>query len=76
MPEDLGAYAQLASELAAQLPACTLCPRQCGVDRYVRCGHCGAGRQGVSAPVGRALSLGWARFDPLSPRTRDASIPL
>ena len=46
MSEGLSADGELPSELAAQLRACTLCPRQCGVDRYVRRGYCGAGAAG------------------------------
>ncbi|MGQ9502098.1 MAG: radical SAM protein [Anaerolineae bacterium] len=36
-------HVELSSELAAQLGRCTLCPRQCGVDRHTQRGYCGTG---------------------------------
>ncbi|PWH15300.1 MAG: radical SAM protein [Ardenticatenia bacterium] len=56
MAEELRAWGELSSELAAQLRGCTLCPRQCGVDRHAARGYCGAG---AAVRVAKAFRHPW-----------------
>ncbi len=47
-----GALADRASRLEAILSCCTLCPRECGVDRARELGHCGTGVEAEVATWG------------------------
>ncbi len=56
MSDRAASLVKLPPALAAQLRRCTLCPRQCGVDRHTRRGYCGAG---ATVRVAKAFLHPW-----------------